>query len=137
MYTKPLSATTEFVQVKFENATDYFFGHSFGMMGSFENGQMVGRDATTIISDPNEFGQEWQVLPSEPKLFQDRKRAPQAPMKCIMPTQTDIHRRRLGGSLARSAAESACSHWRAEQQNACVFDVLMTGDLDLAAAGSF
>lgn len=38
-----------------------WLGNSTGLMGSFE-GQMVARDGTTVIEDPNDFGQEWQVL---------------------------------------------------------------------------
>ena len=48
------------VSVTFQNATSYYFGDSLGMMGHFETGEMRARDGTTIISDPDLFGQEWQ-----------------------------------------------------------------------------
>merc|ERR1712176_1060165 len=43
------------------------FGGSLGLMGSFPEGIMLGRDGTTIISKFDHFGQEWQVLSNEPK----------------------------------------------------------------------
>ena len=39
------------------------------MMGRFETGEMIGRDGSTVFEDANAFGQEWQVLDTEPKLF--------------------------------------------------------------------
>lgn len=53
---------TDMVNVKFENASSYFFHNSLGMMGHFETGEMRARDGKTIISDPDAFGQEWQGM---------------------------------------------------------------------------
>ena len=69
------------VRVNFRGATASFFGNSLGMMGSFEIGEMLARDGETVLDDPNAFGHEWQVLDTEPQLFQDKNRFPQFPMK--------------------------------------------------------
>jgi hypothetical protein len=37
-------------------------------MGDFGMGHMISHDGKTIMDDANAFGQEWQVLDSEPKL---------------------------------------------------------------------
>merc|ERR1712125_296653 len=56
-----------FVRVDVINPTYENFKHSVGLMGTFEESAKMGRDNTTVINDLNLFGQEWQVLPSEPK----------------------------------------------------------------------
>jgi hypothetical protein len=38
-----------------------WFGNSTGLMGSLSSSRMIARDGVTVIEDPNEFGQEWQV----------------------------------------------------------------------------
>ncbi|CAB9504548.1 expressed unknown protein [Seminavis robusta] len=38
-----------------------WFGNSSGLMGSISSGKKLARDGVTVIEDPNEFGQEWQV----------------------------------------------------------------------------
>ena len=95
---------------------------------------MLARDGTTELSDPNEFGQEWQVRTHEPRLFQNSERYPQYPQKCVLPDLRAAGRR-LGHSLALEAAEEACAHWT-KNKNECIFDVMATGDLELAHAGA-
>ena len=75
---------------------------------------------------------------SEPMLFQTRAYAPKFPEKCHLPTveATASKQRRLGESLAREAAETACAEWPSELQNMCIYDVLMTRDFELAQAGA-
>ena len=41
-----------------------FFVNSTGLMGNFETGAMLARDGVTVLNDPNEFAQEWQVRPT-------------------------------------------------------------------------
>jgi hypothetical protein len=75
----------DFVSVLFEQAELKHFGKSVGLMGAFGTGHMIGRDSESVINDANVFGQEWQVLDTEPSLFQT-VRFPQHPTACTMPT---------------------------------------------------
>jgi hypothetical protein len=129
----------DFVSILFEQAQLEHFGESVGLMGDFGMGHMISRDGKTIIDDANAFGQEWQVLDSEPKLFHTL-RFPQHPRVCTMPTPaqaTSQLRRRLSeSSVDELAAEKACEHWGVGKDD-CVFDVLTTGDLDMAVFGTY
>jgi cysteine-rich repeat protein len=128
----------DFVSVMVDGAQSKDFGDSVGMMGALERGVMLARDGNTVITDHNTFGQEWQVLDTEPKLF-DTSRLPQYPQACTMPppAQTSLLRRRLSESKsAELAAEKACAHW-GEGKDDCVFDVLTTGDLEMAVVGAY
>ena len=84
------------------------------------------------LSDIDAFGQDWQVLDTDPKLFQNMDRIPQYPQKCILPEATMDTQRRLGASIAKTRAEEACSHAEGGLQEDCVFDVMATGDVELA-----
>jgi hypothetical protein len=92
---------------------------------------MIARDGTTVLDDHNAFSQEeWQVLDTEPSLFQTA-RLPQYPLECTMPTPvkaSQLRRRLLESSVDELAAEKACTHW-GESKEDCVFDVLTTSDL--------
>lgn len=128
----------DLVAVKVENATFANFADSVGLMGSFGEGKMLSRDGKTgMEEEPNSFGQEWQILATEPKLFQ-ATRAPQHPQLCSLPEPAKASRR-LGESIAREAADKACDHLGdGDVKDMCVFDVLATGDLEVAqAAGAF
>jgi hypothetical protein len=129
----------DFVSVLIEQGKRGNFGDSVGLMGDFQYGVKLSRDGKHVINDPNAFGQEWQVLDTEPTLFQTA-RFPQHPKKCTMPTPkaTNMLRRRLSteSSADQLAAEKACAHWT-ERKDDCVFDVLATGDLEMAQAGSY
>jgi hypothetical protein len=54
------------------------------------------------------------------------------------PKQTSQLRRRLAATSSdeQLAAEKACEHW-GEGKDDCVFDVLATGDIDMAVAGAY
>jgi hypothetical protein len=41
------------------------------MMGTFGDGITMALENSTIVEDPIAFGEEWQVLPLEPKLFRN------------------------------------------------------------------
>jgi hypothetical protein len=126
----------DFVSVMVDGALREDFEDSVGLMGAFDRGRMLARDGNTVLDDPNAFGQEWQVLHTEPKLFQT-VRLPQHPRVCTMPAPKQISQRRLSESTAEElAAEKACAHW-GEGKDDCVFDVLTTGDLEIATAGSY
>jgi hypothetical protein len=126
-----VSTFKDFVSVHIKNGFAGSFGESVGIMGNYYTGAMLDRNGKEI-HDPNEFGQAWQVLDTDPRLFQTVL-GPQYPEKCILPEVTSESRRRLGETIARTAAEEACSHHPAgQEQKNCVFDVMATGDIDLA-----
>jgi len=133
-----LSTFKDLVSVKINGGTPDHFKDSVGVMGSFE-GELLARDGVTVIADRNAFGQEWQIREGEAMLFQT-VREPQAPKEqCRLPTAaTEMARhRRLGESIARTAAEKACAHLSGKSKEACVFDVMAVGDVDIARAGSY
>lgn len=105
---------------------------AIGLMGSPGTGinGMVGRDGETVFTDPNLFGAEWQVTADEPMLFQTI-RAPQYPAVCLLPTKQTATGRRLG---AARAAEEACTIVPSEHKESCIFDIIQTGDVDMAQA---
>lgn len=84
------------VFVRLEDSLD-LLQDSRGLMGTV-SGTMIGRDGSTVFSDANEFGQEWQCLPTEPQLF-EYQREPQLPhSRCVLPESHDTVKasRRLG-----------------------------------------
>jgi hypothetical protein len=108
-----------------------------GIVGS-PGGDFLGRDGITDMSDDtNAFGQEWQVRDSEPNLFRVA-RAPQYPTQCNLPSAAVAEHRRLGETMAnKEAAKKACAKYTgAEYFDICVYDVLATGDLEMAEAGA-
>jgi hypothetical protein len=128
----------DFVSVVIEQGLSKHFGKSVALMGDFGKGRRFARDGQTVLDDMNAFGQEWQVLDTDPTLFQTA-RFPQHPQKCTMPTPkaTSKLRRRLSeSSVDELAAEKACAYW-GKGKNDCVFDVLTTGDLDMAMEGDY
>jgi hypothetical protein len=117
---------------------NHSFGDSVGLMGDFAFGRMVARDGKTVVTEPNTFGQEWQVLETEPSLFQSL-RLPQHPLECTLPPPvkaSQLRRRLLKSPVDENAAEKACAHW-GEGKDDCVFDVLTTGDLEMAMVGAY
>jgi hypothetical protein len=121
----------EFISVAFDDLKD--FEGSDGLLGAYGTGYKVSRDGKTIINDWNAFGQEWQVLATDPKLFHVDE-SPQYPEKCLIPSKVkDVSRRRLNG-LVYTEAEEACSHVYGVERDDCIFDVLATADVDMAGA---
>jgi len=123
----------DLVAVSVHNATAEDFASSQGLLGTFSGGERVGRDGTSTIVDVNDFGMEWQVLGTEDMLFQDPTRYPQHPVQCTIPSLDEKVSRRLGETIAREAAEKACEDWE-DMKEQCVFDVMASGDLELASA---
>ncbi|KAL3939992.1 MAG: hypothetical protein SGBAC_005391, partial [Bacillariaceae sp.] len=76
---KQKGALKEFVSVKIIGATEESFGNSVGITGDFKTGKTLARDGVTVLDDFNELGLEWQVLPSDGKLFHEMSSAPQFP----------------------------------------------------------
>jgi hypothetical protein len=106
----------DFVSVLIEQGQQSHFADSVGLMGAFQYGVQLSRDGKRVLTDANVFGQEWQVLDTNPTLFQTA-RFPQYPQKCTMPTV-----------LPRLPPRCVVD---------CVFDVLTTGDLEMAEAGAY
>jgi hypothetical protein len=81
-----LKTYKDFVSVLVEQGLSKHFGkRSVGLMGDFREGRKFARDGKAVLDDMNSFGQEWQVLDTDPKLFQTA-RFPQHPQKFTMPT---------------------------------------------------
>jgi len=122
-----------FVRVSFKNAKKENFKDSRGLMGSFPAGVKLARDSSTKVEDVNTFGQEWQVLDSEPNLFHNIK-SPQHPLKCEIPSHVEM-RRRLGESkITTNQAEKACANVNEAERDLCIFDVMATNDEITAGA---
>jgi hypothetical protein len=133
-----LKTYKDFVSVLIEQGLSKHFGKSVGLMGDFRKGRRFARGGKTVLDDANAFGQKWQVLATDPTLFQTA-RFPQHPQKCTMPTPkaTSMLRRRLSESSVNELdVEKACEHW-GEGKDDCVFDVLTTGDLEMAMVGAY
>lgn len=123
-----------FVRVNLGAGQSGTFEHSLGLMGSYDaNGVKLGRDGSTVINDSDSFGQEWQVLSKEPKLFHDLE-GPQAPERCEIPSSAEMRRRLADSTISREDAGIACSRVNTEDFEVCVFDVLATNDKDVAGA---
>merc|ERR1712228_608600 len=121
------------VSLKVNGENGGSFANSLGLMGTFPAGVKTARDKTTVMEDNNEFGQEWQVLATEPMLFHDID-GPQSPDICKVPSSTQMRRRLGEGLISREDAELACSRVDAGDFELCVFDVMATNDKDSAGA---
>jgi len=122
-----------YVRVDVHNPTSNNFASSVGLMGSYATGQKVGRDNTTVFENTDVFGQEWQVLPEEPKMFHNLD-GPQAPAQCEIPSAVELRRRLANSNLSNDQAELACARVNQGDFDLCVFDVLATNDRDVAGA---
>ena len=109
-----------------------------GLMGQYgPMGKMVARNGVTVVEDPNVFGQEWQVRDTEQTLFLSA-REPQYPKQCELPDPSLTGRKLGQGDVSESQAAAACAKWTDKTvREHCMFDVLATGDLDMADAGTF
>merc|ERR1711865_1271142 len=101
-------------------------------MGAFSTGGKLGRDGITNIEDFNMFGQEWQVLPTESKLFHEIGDAVQSPARCEIPSRSEMRRRLGEASITVEEAKIACSHVNPDEFGLCMFDVMASNDKELA-----
>lgn len=120
----------EFMSVRVMGASMDHFEHATGILGDFYTGRMLGRDGVTLIRDPEEFGLEWQVNNEDGNLFRVAPE-PQFPIQCLAPPSMDA--RKLSHSVTKEQAAEACKNW-GEDQDSCIFDVMATGDLEMAGA---
>jgi len=116
-----------FVGVHIRNANADHFQKSVGLMGSFPEGLKLARDNTSVVDDSNIFGQEWQVLASEPKLFRNIE-GPQHPIGCEIPAHSEMRRRLEESTVTIHEAKKACANVNADVMDLCVFDIMATGD---------
>jgi hypothetical protein len=122
------------VRVSISHATNENFGTSLGMMGAFSTGAKLGRDGITNIEDFNIFGQEWQVLPTEAKLFHEIGDAVQSPAQCEIPSSSQMRRRLSKASVTVEEAKIACDGVAPADLDLCMFDVMASNDKNLAGA---
>jgi hypothetical protein len=126
----------EFVRVKFDGDKSVF-ANTVGLLGDYKTGALLARDGSTVIDDFTDFGDEWQVLPSEPKLFHAVSH-PQFPELCIKPEDPRGERkRRLAESnISIEQAEAACAAALKDALTIkdCVYDILATQDMDMVGA---
>ena len=126
-----LKSVKDWLRVEIENHNKETFGSSRGLLGTYGDGLMMARNGTTVIEDPIEFGNEWQVLSDEPMLFHNVD-GPQHPESCEMPSSTSTQRRLGEHVISREQAKAACSQASASDFNDCMFDVIATGDVAMA-----
>merc|ERR1711935_58357 len=125
----------EFVRVKFVGDEEVF-GNTVGLMGDYKTGELIARDGSTVMTDFTEFGDEWQVLPREPKLFHEFTH-PQFPELCIKPEDPrgESKRRLAESTVSIEQAEAACEPLKDPLSiKDCVYDILATQDLDMVGA---
>jgi hypothetical protein len=123
------------ITVNIMNPTETDFQSSYGLLGRFPDGALLGRDGSSIHANYIDFGSDWVIdsekadrLLSQPNPF---------PGKCHLASleKVRIGRRRLEQSLVSvEEAQKACAHW-GDQVDNCVSDVLLLGDLTLAEDG--
>ena len=126
-----------FLDVEINGGDSKDFSDSVGLMGDFHTGSHLARDHVTVVNDDVEFGVEWQVLDTEQMLFRDVGNGPQHPTQCKMPSQSSLtlqDRRLAANPSFRAEAERACAAASKKDVDECVFDVLATGDLGMAAS---
>ena len=125
----------EFVRIKL-NGNQATFGNAVGLLGDYQTGATLGRDGA-IIDDFTELGNEWQVLPSDGRLFHELAH-PQFPNPCLQPEDPRGERkRRLSEStISIEQAEAVCGASLKDPLaiQDCVYDILATQDLDMVGA---
>jgi len=122
-----------FVGIHFKHHNQEHFRNSIGLMGSFPKGIRLARDSITVLDNLNNFGQEWQVLASEPKLFHDIQ-GPQQPTRCEIPTNSEMRRRLEHGTITLQDAKKMCAHVSEDVTDFCIFDVMATSDKSTVGA---
>jgi hypothetical protein len=125
----------EFIRVSF-NGDEAVFGNTVGLLGDYKTGKTVSRDGITDMYDYAELGDEWQVLPSEPRLFHEVSH-PQFPEACIQPEDPRGERKRRleESSVSVEQAEKACATLKDPLSiKDCIYDILATQDLEMVGA---
>ena len=140
------------INIHFSNPTHQDFQGSLGLLGSFDSGLRLGRDGLTEFKDDIKFGEEWQVLNSEPMLFHEVD-GPQHPDRCQYVgskeraiknrltfqrlrrqrenKENSTRRRRLSQTVTDLDAKKVCGVVKEEDRSDCEFDVVAMNDLDM------
>lgn len=140
----------EFLYFKFNSYHDVDdFSDCVGLSSSYSDnshkgqGILIGRNGTHYkrnLIDTVNFAEEWQVRPdADGKLFK-KAEGPQFPEECVRsPFDVRDGRRHLEALYAENGGENhvrameACKHHMNEgERENCVFDVLVTGDENMA-----
>ncbi|CAJ1949669.1 unnamed protein product [Cylindrotheca closterium] len=125
----------EFVRIKI-NGKEQVFGNSVGLLRDYKTGKTLARDGVTVLDDFTDLGDEWQVLPSEPRPFHEIAH-PQFPELCLKPEDPRGERKRRleESSISVEDAEKACVSLKDPLSiKDCVYDVLATQDVDMVGA---
>ena len=114
------------------------FGDAIGLLGRFDDGQMISRDNQDFVGTFETYGFEWQVNTGlgDPSLFID-DRSPQLPYeRCRLPTAARPSRRHLrhDQKLYDQAVEACTAAQLSDaDKELCIDDVVATGEVDLAS----
>eukprot|EP00526_Cylindrotheca_closterium_P016106 CAMPEP_0113638554 /NCGR_PEP_ID=MMETSP0017_2-20120614/20201_1 /TAXON_ID=2856 /ORGANISM="Cylindrotheca closterium" /LENGTH=267 /DNA_ID=CAMNT_0000549675 /DNA_START=8 /DNA_END=811 /DNA_ORIENTATION=- /assembly_acc=CAM_ASM_000147 len=71
----------QFIRIKLDG-DESVFGNTVGLLGDFRTGKKLARDGASELNDVVQLSDEWQVLPSEPRIFHEVAH-PQFPENCI------------------------------------------------------
>ena len=108
-----------------------------GLLGSFPEGNMLGRDGSDLGFDRDMYGSNWQVQTDEPKLFFSTPEGhPMAPQVCRLP-EVDAHEflRSENTELYQTAVEACIAEgMEGLDLDDCVFDVVILRNPVMAAA---
>jgi hypothetical protein len=107
-------------------------------MGDFGMEPYDSVTVETVIEVRRCFGQEWQVLKSPRSSILSVSLSIKVCCMPTLPCRLAAPSSSLGIVIRRIAAEKACEHWGAKgREDDCVFDVLTTGDLEMAVGGAY
>jgi hypothetical protein len=138
-----MKVAKDMIHVEVKGRPSQFYG-SVGVMGTYPHNShgRVSRDGATVVQDVNAFAEEWQVQPNvDGKLFQN-ERFPQYPQQCTPASTTHAsNQRKLRAGLAEEqalsqVAHASCDHLmdNSSMHKNCIFDIMATGDVEMAAA---
>jgi len=126
----------------FFNITGDFPEDTTGLLGNHRRDGLYSRNGTKLEFSPNstdmdEYGESWQVLETEEKLFKVN-RVPQHPTKCSYESSTLRGSRRklmeTRREISHEEAAEACSiHHNKAMIRFCIQDVIAVGDVRLAS----
>ena len=132
-----LKSFREWVAIEFQGSSEEAYGNTVGMLGDYKTGKTLARDGVTAMDDFIDFGNEWQVLPSDDMLFHDIA-MPQFPKRCIVPEDPhgDRRRRLEESTVSVEDAEAACRKVLTNSLDIkdCVYDLLATQNLEMVGA---
>lgn len=137
--TMEMSTYKEFIKVEVKGATEEAFGNAVGLLGDFKTGKTLARDGVTELQDWNEFGNEWQITPTDVMLFHSTEE-PQFPEMYIVPEDPrgDCCRRLSELNVTMEQAEKAFSGLNDPLDiKDCIYDILASQDIGMAGAFQF